>query len=125
MSVSGQIAVPESVALNAASLRDPELPLLVPENDVADPEFSIVVPALNEEITIGAFVAWCKQGIAAAGISAEIIIVDGSSDRTAEIAVAGGARVLKAPKRGLGRAYIDAIIHSRQIHRHGGCRLYL
>ena len=113
MSVSGQIAVPESVAFNAVSLRDPELILLVPENDVADPEFSIVVPALNEEITIGEFVAWCKQGIAAAGISAEIIIVDGSWDRTAEIAVAGGARVLKAPKRGLGRAYIDAIPYIR------------
>jgi glycosyltransferase involved in cell wall biosynthesis len=113
MMVSGQVAVPESVALNPASSRDPELTLLVPENDVADPEFSIVVPALNEEITIGEFVAWCKQGIAAAGISAEILIVDGSSDRTAEIAVAGGARVLKAPKRGLGRAYIDAIPYIR------------
>jgi hypothetical protein len=113
MSVSAQIAVPEPTALNAASLRAPELTLLVPENDVADPEFSIVVPALNEEITIGEFVAWCKQGIAAAGISAEILIVDGSSDRTAEIAVAGGARVLKAPKRGLGRAYIDAIPYIR------------
>jgi glycosyltransferase involved in cell wall biosynthesis len=113
MIVSGQIAVPEPVALNTANSRDPELTLLVPENDVADPEFSIVVPALNEEITIGEFVAWCKQGIAAAGISAEILIVDGSSDRTAEIAVAGGARVLKAPKRGLGRAYIDAIPYIR------------
>jgi glycosyltransferase involved in cell wall biosynthesis len=113
MSANGQIALPESVVLNAASLGDPELTLLVPENDVADPEFSIVVPALNEEITIGEFVAWCKQGIAAADISAEILIIDGSSDRTAEIAVAGGARVLKAPKRGLGRAYIDAIPYIR------------
>src|SRR5580704_15371136 len=113
MSVTSQIAVRESAALKGASLRDPELTMLVPENDVRDPEYSIVVPALNEEITIGEFVAWCKQGIAAAGISAEIIIVDGSSDRTAEIAVAGGARVLKAPKRGLGRAYIDAIPYIR------------
>ena len=43
----------------------------------------------------------------------EILIVDSSSDRTAEIAVAKGARVLKTPRRGLGRAYIDAIPHVR------------
>jgi glycosyltransferase involved in cell wall biosynthesis len=113
MSVTGTIAVRESAVAKGASLKDPELTMLVPDDDVRNPEFSIVVPALNEEITIGEFVAWCKQGIAAAGISAEIIIVDGSSDRTAEIAVAGGARVLKAPKRGLGRAYIDAIPYIR------------
>lgn len=39
----------------------------------------------------------------------EVLIVDSSTDRTAEIALAGGARVLKAPKRGLGRAYIGAL----------------
>ena len=87
----------------------PDVSLLVPASDVDDPELSIVVPALNEEITIGEFIAWCKQGIAAAGVRAEILIVDSSTDRTAEIAVAGGARVLKTPKRGLGRAYIDAL----------------
>jgi glycosyltransferase involved in cell wall biosynthesis len=39
--------------------------------------------------------------------------VDSSTDRTAELALAGGARVLKTPKRGLGRAYIDAIPYIR------------
>ena len=87
--------------------------LIVPATDVPNPELSIVVPALNEEITIGRFVDWCKEGIAAAGIQAEILIVDSSSDRTAEIAVAHGARVLKTAKRGLGRAYIDAISYIR------------
>jgi glycosyltransferase involved in cell wall biosynthesis len=70
---------------------------------------SIVIPALNEEITIGDFVEWCKQGLADAGIRGEILIVDSSGDRTPEIALAGGARVLKTPRRGLGRAYIDAL----------------
>src|SRR6266540_5286833 len=91
----------------------PETHLLVPAEDVKNPELSIVVPALNEEITISQFVDWCKQGIAAAQIAAEILIVDSSSDRTAEIAVGHGARVLKTPKRGLGRAYIDAIPYIR------------
>lgn len=88
---------------------DPELELLVPANDCADPELSIVIPALNEEITIGEFVAWCHEGLAKAGVKGEILIVDSSTDRTAEIALAAGARVLKAPKRGLGRAYIDSL----------------
>jgi glycosyltransferase involved in cell wall biosynthesis len=87
--------------------------LLTPLDDVADPEVTNLVPALNEEITIGRFVDWCRQGIAASGACVEILIVDSSTDRTAEIAQAGGARVLKVPRRGLGRAYIDAIPHIR------------
>lgn len=91
----------------------PDIHLLIPPEDVADPEVTILVPALNEEITIGRFVAWCRQGIAASGARVEILIVDSSTDRTPEIAQAGGARVLKVPRRGLGRAYIDAIPHIR------------
>ena len=87
---------------------DGELVLRVPDNDVADPELSIVIPALNEQLTIGKFVDWCFEGLRQAKIRGEILIIDSSSDRTAEIAVSKGARVLKAPKRGLGRAYIDA-----------------
>jgi glycosyltransferase involved in cell wall biosynthesis len=96
--------------------RSPELEdctLLVPTADVQSPELSIVIPALDEELSIGKFVEWCKEGIFAAGIRAEILIIDSSTDRTAEIAVAEGARVLKTPKRGLGRAYIDAIPYIR------------
>jgi glycosyltransferase involved in cell wall biosynthesis len=86
-----------------------DVQLLLPANDVVDPELSIVVPALNEEITIGEFVRWCREGLTTAGIVGEILIVDSSTDSTAEVAVAGGARVLHTPKRGLGRAYLDAI----------------
>jgi glycosyltransferase involved in cell wall biosynthesis len=76
----------------------PEMPIL-----------SIVIPALNEELTIGEFVDWCKQGLKEANISGQILIVDSSTDRTADIAEQHGAEVLRVPKRGLGRAYIDAI----------------
>jgi len=92
---------------------DPEVSLLVPAADVASPEFSIVIPALNEELTIADFIAWCQEGIRKAGISCEILIVDSSKDRTAEIAVGLGARVLRTPKRGLGRAYLDALPYVR------------
>jgi glycosyltransferase involved in cell wall biosynthesis len=87
--------------------------LLIPAVDATDPEVTILVPALDEELTIGDFVDWCHEGISGAGISVEILIVDSSTDRTAEIALAKGARVLKTPRRGLGRAYIDAIPHVR------------
>jgi glycosyltransferase involved in cell wall biosynthesis len=92
---------------------DPEVELLLPSDDVADPELSIVIPALNEELTISDFVAWCREGMAAAGIKGEILIVDSGGDRTTELARAGGARVLRTPKRGLGRAYIDALPYIR------------
>jgi glycosyltransferase involved in cell wall biosynthesis len=87
--------------------------LLVPALDAIDPEVTILVPALDEEFTIGPFIDWCQEGIRGAGARAEIVIVDSSGDRTAEIALSKGARVLKTPKRGLGRAYIDAIPHLR------------
>jgi glycosyltransferase involved in cell wall biosynthesis len=92
---------------------DPELQLLVPREDAAHPEVSIVVPALNERLTIGDFVDWCKEGLAKAGVEGEILIVDSSTDDTAQIALARGARVLKSPKRGLGRAYIDSLPYIR------------
>ena len=92
---------------------DREVELLLPEGDVEDPDLSIVVPALDEEQTIGEFVRWCQEGLEQAGIAGEILIVDSSKDATAERAVGSGARVLKTPKRGLGRAYIDAIPHIR------------
>lgn len=87
--------------------------LLIPANDVAEPKLSIVIPALNEELTIGQFVDWCLEGLRRANVDGEILIVDSSTDSTSDIALAKGARVLKVPKRGLGRAYIDAIPHIR------------
>lgn len=92
---------------------DPALELVLPERDVAEPELSIVIPALDEELTVGDFVEWCKQGLEAAGVVGEVLIVDSSDDRTAEVALAHGARVLRAPRRGLGRAYIDALPYAR------------
>ena len=96
-------------SLSQHSREGNEVRLLIPANDVADPELSIVIPALNEELTILQFVDWCLEGLRSAQIRGEVLIVDSSTDRTAEIAVSKGARVLKVPKRGLGRAYIDAI----------------
>ena len=94
-------------------LHDLDVHLLLPADDVESPEVTILIPAMNEELTIVEFVAWCHEGLREAGAVGEILIVDSSSDRTAELALAGGARVLKTPKRGLGRAYIDALPYVR------------
>ena len=83
--------------------------LLPPGTEPGPVDVSIVVPSLNEEITVGEFVDWCKQGLASAGVRGQILIVDSSTDKTPEIVLAHGGEVLRTPKRGLGRAYIDAI----------------
>ncbi len=92
---------------------DEDTELLRPPADIEDPDISIVIPALDEELTISEFVSWCHEGLESAGIRGEILIVDSSSDLTAERALQAGARVLRTPKRGLGRAYQDAIPHVR------------
>ncbi len=86
-----------------------DLQLLIPEHDVDEPEVSIVIPALNEELTVAEFVEWCKEGLRKCGVKGEVLIIDSSTDATPQLALAAGARVLRSPKRGLGRAYIDAI----------------
>src|SRR5262245_19831124 len=88
---------------------DRDIQLRIPAADVTDPELSIVIPALNEALTIALFVDWCHEGLRLANIRGEIIIIDSSTDNTADLALSKGARVLVTPKRGLGRAYIDAL----------------
>lgn len=90
-----------------------DIELRIPEVDVSTPVISIVIPTLNESINIAEFISWVKEGIASLPVDGEILIVDSSTDQTAEIALSLGARVLKVPRRGLGRAYIDAIPHIR------------
>src|SRR5437762_7921383 len=87
--------------------------LMPPGAEAGSVDVSIVVPSLNEEITVGEFVDWCKQGLKQAGVRGQILIVDSSTDKTPEIVLAHGGEVLRTPKRGLGRAYIDAASYIR------------
>ncbi len=68
---------------------------------------SIVIPTRNEEGNIAQLV----KGIANAKIPQqfEIVVVDDSSDKTAEIAQSTGCRVVKGRGQGLGQAIIDGI----------------
>ena len=67
---------------------------------------SVVLPALNEEETIGKVLDEIPvEELGAKGYQTEIIVVDnGSTDKTAEIAAAQGAKVISEPTRGKGRA---------------------
>lgn len=78
-----------------------------------DVELSIVIPAMNEEITVGEFMEWCKEGLRRAGVAGQILIVDSSTDNTPRIVLEHGGEVLRTPKRGVGHAYIDAIPYVR------------
>ena len=64
-----------------------------------------IIPALNEEAAIGGVVRELRSGVLD-----EIIVVDnGSTDRTAEVAMAAGARVVHQPERGYGAACIAGV----------------
>ncbi|TBW33424.1 glycosyltransferase family 2 protein [Siculibacillus lacustris] len=60
----------------------------------------VVLPCLDEEAAIGPLVA----EILAVGVDEVIVVDNGSTDRTAEVARAAGARVVSEPRRGYGRA---------------------
>lgn len=73
-------------------------------------EFTILMPCLNEEKTIGSCITEAQRFINENNISAEILIADnGSYDNSAEIAEAMGARVVSIPEKGYGNALIGGI----------------
>lgn len=67
-------------------------------------EVSVIIPTMNEEASIGAVLDEVRDALT--GREFEILTVDTASrDRTNEIAEAKGARVVREPRRGYGRAY--------------------
>src|SRR4029077_18190469 len=67
---------------------------------------SFLIPAFNEEATIGEVL----ERIAALGLDAQVVVVDdGSTDRTAAIADAHGATVIRQANAGKGAAIRTAI----------------
>lgn len=70
---------------------------------------TILIPALNEEKLIADVVKDCLAGLKKANTSGQILIVDSGTDGTGAIAKSLGADVLKTPRQGLGKAYLDSI----------------
>lgn len=68
-------------------------------------ELSIVLPCLNEEKTVGTCVAKAARFLKEHKIKGEIIVADnGSTDRSVEVAVQQGARVVHIEEKGYGSA---------------------
>ncbi|MBD3388034.1 MAG: glycosyltransferase [Candidatus Altiarchaeales archaeon] len=75
-------------------------------------ELSVVVPALNEEDGVGETVEEVRAALA--GVTHEIVVVDdGSSDRTGEVAESAGARIIRhETNRGYGAAIKTGVENS-------------
>jgi glycosyltransferase involved in cell wall biosynthesis len=71
---------------------------------------SIVIPCLDEAETIAECVKRARAVLEEAGLTGEVIVVDnGSTDGSGELARAAGALVVDEPRRGYGSAYLAGL----------------
>lgn len=74
-------------------------------NPAGPPDYSIVVPAYNEQALLPATLASLRGAMAATPLAGELVVCDNASgDATAAVAEAGGARVVVEPVRQISRA---------------------
>ena len=75
---------------------------------------SVVLPCLNEEDAVGETVAEARRGLERAGVEGEVLVVDnGSTDRSVEVAQAAGAIVIREQTRGYGAAHRAGVAAAR------------
>ena len=70
------------------------------------PLVSVIIPAMDEEETIGECVRRSMAVFDEMGVEGEVIVADSSSDSTPEIALSLGAMVISPEKLGYGNAYL-------------------
>lgn len=69
-------------------------------------ELSVIIPTMNEEGGVEQVISSIQEILDDTEIDYELIVVDTlSTDRTRDIAIEKGARVIEEPQRGYGRAY--------------------
>jgi Glycosyl transferase family 2 len=82
--------------------------------DAEAPRVSIVMPCLNEVATVGICVGKARDWLERSGIAGEVIVVDnGSTDGSIQVATAAGARVVRERRRGYGNAYLRGFEEAR------------
>ncbi|MFL5907223.1 MAG: glycosyltransferase family 2 protein [Solirubrobacterales bacterium] len=73
-------------------------------------EVSVVIPCLNEAESIEACVGAVRNALTAGDYTGEVVVVDnGSTDGSGELAAAAGARVVLEARRGYGSAYLTGL----------------
>jgi hypothetical protein len=88
------------------------------DHDRVTVDVSVVIPCLDEEAAVAAVVDRAWHGIERSGRTGEVIVVDnGSTDASAEIARRHGARIVSEPRRGYGNAYLAGLgdVHGKYI----------
>ena len=74
----------------------------------------MVIPCLDEAETIAECVARARDVLLRGGFDGEVVVVDnGSTDGSGELARAAGARVVEEPRRGYGSAYLAGLAVAR------------
>jgi glycosyltransferase involved in cell wall biosynthesis len=72
---------------------------------MSTPSVSVVLPCLDEADSVGQCVVEASEALHRAGLTGEVLVVDnGSTDRSAEIAAAAGARIVDEARPGYGSA---------------------
>src|SRR4029079_7256391 len=75
---------------------------------------SVVIPCLNEAETIAECVVRARQVLEEAGLQGEVLVVDnGSTDGSGNLARKAGAEVVEEPRRGYGSAYLAGLAVAR------------
>lgn len=70
-------------------------------------DVSVIMPCLNEEQAVGACIEKCLKVFRENNINGEIIVVDnGSTDRSREIILKSGAKLVDESRKGYGSAYL-------------------
>jgi len=77
------------------------------------PLVSLVIPAMDEEETIGECIRRARAVFEEMGIEGEVIVADSSGDETPEIARSLGAEVVRPEKLGYGNAYLAGFSRAR------------
>ena len=81
---------------------------------LADVELTIVMPCLNEALTLETCIRKAQAFLAESGIRGEVVIGDnGSTDGSQAIALRCGARVVEVPVKGYGAALFGATTNAR------------
>jgi glycosyltransferase involved in cell wall biosynthesis len=110
--ISEQTATQENMEVKTQSPSISSHIIFVPEGDIPPKGLTAVIPAYNEELVIGSVVLRTRQYV-----ERVIVVDDGSSDRTSEVAKMAGAEVIRLDAN-TGKAYA-LLLGLRHAHNMG------